>query len=328
MGGSNEFDDDLIKGSPQSSRWVFTVFNPDINWKQIWETNKEEQIRYIYTGLEVAPTTKRLHYQGFIQFKRQVRRKKLQTMFDNKCWCNPMRGNFESNKTYCAKEKFRDTWFERGKWTSQGKRPDLDNIKLMIQKGSTMYDVANEYFGDYIRYHRGFEKYKGMFDKSTSGSRREIKCNLIFGKSGTGKTQYVLDKYGDDNIFIMSFSNKTEWWDGYQGEKIILFDDYNNNLRIDRLLRLLDKYKCRLPIKCGFTWAKWVEVFITTNLSLKELHGGAKPEHKRALFRRLHNVYTMDDDFSPILLGNGWKCLGNIGETYGDLDEGLIPKLD
>lgn len=322
MGQSNEFDEDLIKGSPQSRRWIFTIFDVETDFKKIWDINKDEFIQYLYTGLETAPTTGRKHFQGFIQFKRSYRRKKVQDILQNKCWCNPMRGNFKSNLEYCSKEKLRDTWFEFGEWTSQGKRNDLKVIKEMIDKGSNMFEVAQEHFGDYIRYYRGFEKYKGMIDKNNSGARRNIEVNLIYGKSGVGKTAHVLDLHGDENVFIMSFSNKTEWWDGYEGEKIILFDDYNNNLRIDRFLRLLDRYKCRLPVKCGFTWAKWDKVYITTNLTLTEIHSNSKDEHRNALFRRIHKVWTFHEDFI-ILLGNGTKCGGNIDTTTSDLDEDL-----
>lgn len=317
----NEFDDDVITGSPQSSRWIFTVFDIDTDFRNIWDVYKMEVLNYIYTGLETTPTTNRLHFQGFIQFKRQVRRKKVQEVLRCKCWCNPMKGNYKDNKTYCSKQKFKDTWFEFGEFSSQGKRNDLTLIKEKIKKGVSMYEIADEHFGDYIRYYRGFQKFKNLFDKKYSGGRRDIKVNLIFGKSGSGKTQFVLDKYGDDNVFIMSFSNKSEWWDGYEGESVILFDDYNNNLRIDRLLRLLDRYKCRLPIKGGFSWAKWVEVWITTNLIPDEIHEKAKPEHRVALFRRINKIYNIVD---RKLIQNGWKCPGNISRTSGNLDEGIV----
>lgn len=320
----NEFDDEVIKGSPQSSRWIFTIFDVDTDFRNIWEIGKTEVLNYIYTGLETTPTTNRLHFQGFIQFKRQVRRKKVQEVLRCKCWCNPMKGNYKDNKTYCSKEKFRDTWFEFGKFSSQGKRSDIDLIRDKIKKGASMYKIAEEHFGDYIRYYRGFKEYKTECHKEQCKGRREnFKVSLITGCSGKGKTTYVLDKFGDDNVFIVDFANGKEWWDGYEGELIVLFDDYNNNLPIERLLVLLQKFKCRIPVKCGFTYAKWVEVWITTNLDLDEIHPDIRPKHREGLENRIKFLYTIED-YKLIPIENGWKCPGNISRTPSNLDEGLI----
>lgn len=46
-------------------------------------------------------------------------------------------------------------------------------------------------------------------------------CGLwIWGESGCGKTRAVLSRYPD--CFIKP---RNQWWDGYQGEKIVLVDD-------------------------------------------------------------------------------------------------------
>jgi hypothetical protein len=80
------------------------------------------------------------------------------------------------------------------------------------------------------------------------------------------------------------------WWQDYCGEKIIVIDEYDNNVPITQMLNFLDGYKLRLNVKGSHTYAAWEEVHITTNLRLEELHANAKPAHRKAFFRRISEI--------------------------------------
>lgn len=324
--GRSIFYDDAISGSPQVRRWVFTLFNLDIDIEKAYNNNIDD-INYIYTGMEECPTSKRLHWQGFIQFKRTVRRRKLQTIMEQKCWCNPMKGDYEDNLEYCGKQKLNNNWFEFGKFVSQGQRTDIDHCHDMLKNGCKMIDLMDEHFGDYIRYHRGFDKAKFLYDGKLRQKRREdLYVELICGETGMQKTTSILNKYGDENVFIYDFG-KVEWWDGYEGEKIIILDDYDNQFPLTRLLRITDKIKVKLPTKGGFTYANFNKIYITTNCTLDEIHPNAKPKHRQALFEsRIHNIInlydTTTDEYDRRLKikiknktksvrPNGPKCRGN-----------------
>lgn len=159
-----------------------------------------------------------------------------------------------------------------------------------------MWDVANSYFGTYCRYYRGYERYKEMCDKKLRSKQRNVEVTLITGPTGAGKTKQVFDKEGDENVFTFESVNGAEWWCGYDGEQAIILDDYNNDFKISRMLRILDRYKLKLPIKGGHTWANFTRIYITTNLKLDELHSNAKPEHIRALRRRITNIIDLWPD--------------------------------
>ena len=87
--------------------------------------------------------------------------------------------------------------------------------------------------------------------------------------------------------------SEMEWWDGYEGEKTILIDEYDSQVSLPRLLNILDGYQLRLPIKGGFTYARWTKVIITSNIDPREWHPNAKPFHREALMRRLTKVIEM-----------------------------------
>lgn len=311
------------KTSPKARKWVFDIFYMkkdkngrdskdkiiDIDWSKVYSDYKDI-IRYLIVQKEKGDKHGRLHWQGYIQLYNQCRTRKIQTITTElkiKHFCEPARGSAEENKAYCTKMRTsQNEFYEFGKAVSQGCRSDLEDIKKCLDDGGNLNDIANNHFGDFIRYHNGFRAYKSLIDKKTRQKRRNVEVELRYGDTGTGKTQGVLDKHGDDKVFIIDF-NGAEWWDGYDGEDIILIDDYNNDIKINRLLRLLDKYKVRLPIKGGFTWANWTKIYITTNLTLDELHAQAKPEHRRALMRRIKVKKQFKKEttkVSPSVLGN------------------------
>ena len=117
--------------------------------------------------------------------------------------------------------------------------------------------IKEHYPEFYCRYHKGLEKLN--IDKGPKW--RDLKVTILWGPTGTGKTRQVMEK---DNVYKIDPPYK--WWDGYEGEEILLIDDYKRGA-IDRgfLLNLLDGYRLRLETKGGHTWALWSQVYITTN---------------------------------------------------------------
>ena len=49
------------------------------------------------------------------------------------------------------------------------------------------------------------------------------------------------------------------------GEQVILLDDFYGQIPLNRLLRILDRYKILLPVKGSYGFSLWSEVHITTN---------------------------------------------------------------
>ena len=214
------------KTSPKARKWVFDIFYMkkdefgkdtdipiiEINWTDVYNKYKDI-IRYLIVQKEVGDKNNRLHWQGYIQLYNQCRTRKIQSLTTDlkiKHFCEPARGSAQQNRDYCTKIRTsKNEIYEFGKAVSQGHRSDLEDIKKCLDDGGTLHDVANNHFGDFIRYHNGFRAYKAIVDRKNRQKRRTIEVELRYGDTGTGKTQGVLDKYGDENVFIIDF-NGTE----------------------------------------------------------------------------------------------------------------------
>jgi hypothetical protein len=85
------------------------------------------------------------------------------------------------------------------------------------------------------------------------------------------------------------------WFDGYRGQPVALFDDYNGGeFKINMLLRILDIYPFYAPIKGSHVWFKPVRIYFTSNMHPDDWYAGARDVHREALKRRLHDVRLME----------------------------------
>lgn len=294
------------KTIPKGRNWAFTDYE-QLDWGKIFKEG-EGAIRYIIAGKEICPKTKKEHIQGFIQFNDLRRMTAIKKIVKSKTiHLESCKGTAKENHTYCSKDgNFRE-W---GTMKSQGQRTDIEDIKWMLDNGKPMIEIADNYFGQFIRYHSGFMKYKQLVDKKNRSQFRHVEVTVITGSTGSGKTRQAMEST-DGDVFKITADGLT-WWDGYEGEDTILIDEYSNQVGITMLLNILDGYILRLPIKGAFTYANWTKVFITTNLL--ELHPQAKPEHKAALNRRITKTIDLWGDQRPIT--NYTEELGKIQHGF------------
>lgn len=267
----------------QSKNWCFTDFEL-LDWAKIFKSN--DDMRYICWGEETCPKTKKKHYQGWLQMEKKKRMNGIKKVcLSKKVHLESCRGTEGENEQYCIKE---GQYTQLGVFITQGKRTDLDDLKIMLDGGGTLEDIANENFPSFIKYNRGFQEYKKIVDKRLRKGFRKVNVIHIHGKTGTGKTRYAMES--KERVYKIQ-GDDLNWWDGYDGEETLLIDEYDNQISITKLLGILDGYQLRLPIKGSFTYANWTKVYITSNE--KRLHKYDKKEHRRALKRRITSVIEM-----------------------------------
>jgi len=128
----------------QRTHWCFTVFQLD----DFTMPNPLGQVRYCVFQKEKCPKTGRLHYQGYVEFKRSVDYVFVKSTFKSKSLhAEPRLKSRQAARDYCMKEESRiEPPQEFGKWTLKpGKRVDLDEARSLIlgkRKVGECYDDA------------------------------------------------------------------------------------------------------------------------------------------------------------------------------------------
>lgn len=268
--------------------FVFTDFLPnniDNGYEAIFKENKDI-IRCVKWGKEICPKTKKLHNQGFIQMYKQCRFSMIQKLFKSKCHFEVMHGTLEQNNDYCGKDGVLKSC---GNWVTRGFRSDLHNIKDDLKDGATLYDIMDNYTGDFVRYHGGIAKMKELIDKKQAPKWRDLNVEIWVGEAGSGKSRGVFEKYGHDNVFKISNGCDPKFrFNGYDNEKVLLIDDFNGWMKYSEMLTVLDGHRERLNVKNGFTYAKWETVIITSNAKPAEWYNnGIKDNFKRRIHKCL-----------------------------------------
>lgn len=92
----------------------------------------------------------------------------------------------------------------------------------------------------------------------------------IWGAPGCGKSHSVRSKYPQADLFLKA---QNKWWDGYQGQKAVLLDDFDKlGSCLSHYLKIwADKWSCTGEIKGGTIPLNYEKLYITSNYEPKEI---------------------------------------------------------
>lgn len=218
----------------------------------------KEKCRYYCWGEEIAPTTGKLHYQGFIITKRTNGWRAIQRIVNGSdgLHVESRRGTRQQARDYCLKDGTNIV-----EW---GQFEALTSKQLFEKAGEAggIDFLKKNYPEFYCRYYKGLERLQSKGPKW----RGVPEVIWIWGKAGVGKTRHVMEQ---EDVYKLDSPYK--WWDGYEGENILLLDDYEiEHIPRGSLVNILDGYRLRLETKGSHTWALWNKVYITSNWDPKK----------------------------------------------------------
>jgi len=277
--------------------WMVTINNPNDDWKfNFYGDGVDVNVRYVAGQMEEGENGTP-HFQGYVELKRSQRLSWLKNNLSRTAHWEKRKGSQEDAITYVTKEDTRKDgpWYHGEKSGGSGERNDLKAVKKLLDEGSSLCDVADQHFGSFMRYHRGFSKYVELKQQKAMQSFRRMDVRVFCGKPGTGKTRSVYTEFGYNNVFALSRpEGSTLWCDGYESQKCLLIDDFYGWIPYCKLLRMLDGHPFRLAIKGGFRWAAYTTVVITSNTEWDQWY--LKPD-LAALERRISSqrIFTEQD---------------------------------
>ena len=180
---------------------------------------------------------------------------------------------------------------KKKKREGQGKRTDLDKLKSLILDGKSNAEIYN-INADYMKYCNSIDRVRNdLLTDKYKKTWRDLEVHYIFGKSGTGKTRYVMEKYGYENVYrITDYEHP---WDGYNNQKVVVFEEFRSSLKIQDMLNYLDGYPLSLPSRYANRQACFVIVYIITNIGIEEQFASVQENHLetyQAFLRRIHDI--------------------------------------
>lgn len=264
---------------PRIRSWCFTYYPTEEQRDQLWfeKLSIKKGITYMVMGREHCPSTQRLHFQGYIHFKNGKTQKQTRKWFGlDRISLFVSKGTDIQNQKYCSKE---NKIIEVGAPVKQGKRTDIEKAVDIIKTSGKMSQVLDEVHNyQACRHAELYLKYK---DKKEI--REDLQVINYWGETNQGKTYRVYQE-NDDVFRPINF----KWWDGYDGDEVVLLDDIRKDFcKFHELLNLLDKYPIRVEHKGGSRQLKAKKIYITTPIPLVDMWSNRCSEDIQQLARRI-----------------------------------------
>lgn len=278
----------------QSKYWCFTFNNytdEDEENLRTWFKNTTSYATYGYEVGECGTP----HLQGYFELHSKRRFRTIKNLLSHakldRMHLELRRGTAQQASDYCHKEDLEAGYFFGELSVSkQGSRTDIEDLKRDLMEKKSLRNIAEEHFGSFLRYQRGILAFRNVVSDQRMW---EVDVQVLWGPTGTGKTRRVYETV--ENLSNLYSHDGGPWFDGYDGQEEVLFDEYSGSyFSLCYLLKLLDRYPLRVPIKGGFASFVPKRIWITSNYPPEEWYPNAKQEHVNAMLRRISNVEKVE----------------------------------
>lgn len=256
---------------------VWTLNNPGLSDDEMEQRLRQPRMQvdaYCFQREVGANGTE--HLQGCCVAAGSFGLRRWKQTIDERAHIEKMRGTYAESIAYCSKADTRMEGHETRMWPDladwpeekeQGKRSDLDGCAAILQEGKGMYECLMAHPGTVVRYFRGLSQVQTLYRRRNRPVAREIKVYWLAGESGVGKSYAASHAF---DVFFRRTSLHRQWWDGYDGEEVVVWDDLDDGqVPVADFLEICDGYRSELPYKGGFIPAAYRVVLITSNTRLE-----------------------------------------------------------
>lgn len=232
------------------------------------------------------------HIQGQITFKSTRRLTAFQKKGYGAHWEYTI--SKWNSEAYCVDRDFL-IFPDQAARPGQGNRIDIKEAAQVIKDSGVrgLVDVAPEMI---MKYPGGCQKLEFLSLKHRTDKPHVIWC---YGETGAGKSHWAMTVDDPEELWVSATSLK--WWDGYNQQKRIVFEEFRgSSCLFSELLRYLDKWRCNVPIKGGMVPLNSPEIYVTSCFPPSEVysgiaeHEGSDSNRIKQLLRRIDEIWFFE----------------------------------
>lgn len=298
----------------QSRKWCLVINNPqehNITREIIIERLNSLLPTYYCLSDEVSKSGTP-HTHIFIYRKSPIRFQTLKSKYPT-AHIEKGYGTVQENKDYVAKKgKWIDTekeetkvdgsFYEYGEMPKEQEENNPLTFKVIkdLEDGKIIGQIVEE-SPELIFKVKQIEALKeALLIKNNANKFRDLKITYYSGISGVGKTHMVYDCHQAIDICrITNYRiNKGISFDSYNGQKIIVFDNFCSSIPIDEMIDYLDIFPISLPARFYDRYAVYEYVYILSTLPLHEQYQDMQkyyPMKWNAFIRRITKIIEIQE---------------------------------
>ena len=274
---------------------------------------------YIAYSEEIGGEEGTFHIHVYVKTRenRSIRFTTLKKLFPY-AHIDACRGSSKENRDYVFKEgKWKDSeknltnilesHYELGlcppdERDKQGNRNDLLDLVDGVKNGMSNTEIVN-YNPRLVTKLKDMDALRTAFLYEENRKKiRNVEVTYIYGDTGSGKSRYVLEKYGFENVYRVT--DYKHPFDNYQTEDVIVFEEFRNSIKIEQMLNYLDIYPMTLPCRYNNKQACFTKIYILSNWDYysqyAQLRGdSAHRDTYEAWNRRIHKCLNFRKGCSP-----------------------------
>jgi hypothetical protein len=287
-----------LKGSEvltdtRTRKWQITINNPEAHG---FTREYTQEVLHSFKGLEYfcmadekGKEEETPHRHIYVYFRNAVKFSQLQNKFTKKAHLEMCRGTSQENKDYVFKEGKHandpghdyESHVEYGIMPIErpGARNDINSdLKDMIAQGMTNMEIITE-LPNMIQKIKTIEEARNEIIYSAYRETwRDVDVTYIYGPPRTGKTRGVTDTYGYKNVHrVTDYDNP---FDSYRGQDVIVFDEFESNLKITHMNALIEGHPVELKCRYFNKWACYHKVYIISNTPLEDQYKNVQEAEK------------------------------------------------
>lgn len=263
--------------------WLLTIFTCNSSeafdqWDDQWASHG---IRYSKGQLEQGSETDNIHWQFIVVFRQNQRLSALQKIFGTAMHAELTRSAAANEYVWKDHTSLGNRWEWGSLPTKRNCKEDWEEVWESACEGNLLEitpSIRVQHYNNLKRIQMDHMKPIGL----------EKTVVVYWGPSGTGKSRRAWQEAGLD---AYPKAPTTKFWDGYQGQKNVVIDEFFGQIEISHLLRWLDRYPVCIETKGSGTVLNATHIWITSNIDPRQWYPQASAEQQTALRRRIKIIY-------------------------------------
>ena len=257
-------------------RVCFTINNPTFaDSEALWQLgHNEKYCKYLIYGAEHTEEGEGTpHFQGFFYSKIKCRPKKLEELLGGRAqMIAPQQADPSARcANYCKKEHF---YYEfgslKGNAPSEMKPAELRKAAIEWLDNEDNLYVRMKDIPAHLLMTPGFIAAWKERRQTLLGPDRDVKVITIIGPTACGKSWAAHNIFPDHAKWVPG--NGGAWFSNGDAP-VLLFEEFNGQIELQKMLTLLDHYPLQLEYKGSMSPAMFTTVVITSNVSPDHWYG-------------------------------------------------------
>lgn len=278
-----------------SIAWIGTLNNyseQDVtNWRKFIGEHCSYGIWQREVGEQGTP-----HIQAYICLLRKQRLSFLKKRCSSRWHWEIRRGTHAEAKEYCSKEDTRAQGTEpeeSGVEPAQGSRTDLAEFTRRIIDGACDRELLDEFPSAFLLHSARIARIRGVMRPRAEYRAPEVV--IYYGDTDTGKSRAVFEEIGESNYW-KAIPGSSKWFDGYENQSLVWFDDYRGELPFGTLLNITDGFGTTAEVKGGTCWFKPEKIWFTANDHPEQWYEYSSKNPWDAFKRRITKIVKFTKD--------------------------------